>query len=174
MRKAGLLFFLILLLASSQLFAIADELSLATIVSEIGLMKITSVVVPANTVNAFNNTPDFASYTVSGSGTFTNIAYLSTLSNKRSGYFVTISATAMKNGTGSSATYINYTIRCNAVDYTTTGATIPPAVQFLTVSSLSEITASSRPITLIVDATTFNAAVAGSYLGTVTFTFSAQ
>lgn len=174
MKRAGLLVLLVGMFVTTQLFAVADQLNIATEVSEIGLMKITSSVVSANTVTAFNNTPEFFSFAVNGSGQFDNIAYVSTLSNKQSGYYITMSAEAMRNGTGTSATYINYSVLCNSVGYTTTGASVPPAVQLISVSSLLVITASSLPISIVVDPTSFSAAVSGSYIGTVTFTFSAQ
>lgn len=174
MGKRAFVCLLLGMFALLPLFPVADELYIATVVSDIGLMKITSSAVPQNTLTSFYNTPGFSSFAIHGSGTFSNIAYVSTLSNKPAGYSLFMSATPMTNGSGTSATYINYTVRCNSIDYTTNGVTVIPAVQILDVTSLTVITALSLPITIIVLPSSFNAAASGFYLGTVSFTFSAH
>jgi len=69
--------------------------------------------------------------------------------------------------------YIDYTVTVNSVALTTTGSTAVTGVEILNIASLAAIATESHAVALSVDATTFDAAVAGSYTGTVTFTYAA-
>ena len=82
-----------------------------------------------------------------------------------------MTATAMKSTVGSVDAYINYTVAANNKSITTNGATAVAGVKVIEVTSLSGLGVESHLITLTVDATTFNAAVEGSYSGTVTFEY---
>jgi len=102
-------------------------------------------------------------------------AFLSTLSNNRQGYTVTMGATAMTSEVSGQATsYINYTVSANGSSVTTNGATAVPAVTVIDQGPLTGLTAQSHQIALSVDQTSFDAAVQGSYTGTVTFTYTAK
>jgi hypothetical protein len=98
------------------------------------------------------------------------------MSNNRAGYKVTMTATAMKSTLQDQAdAYINYTVTVNSKTITTTDATSNPASQdVITVASLAGLSSQSHAITLSVDQTSFEAAVQGSYTGTVTFTYTAN
>jgi len=98
---------------------------------------------------------------------------MSTISNSRSGYTVDMDATAMVSPGSPAASYIDYTVTVNSISLTTDGATPVAGETVLTVPSLTGITTQSKPITLSIDSTTFDAAVSGSYTGTVTFTYTA-
>ncbi len=84
-EKTCICVFLLGMFALQPLFSVA-ELYIATEVSAIGLMKITFAAVPHNTLTSFNNTPEFSSFAIHGSGTSSNAAYVSTLSNKPADY----------------------------------------------------------------------------------------
>ncbi len=101
------------------------------------------------------------------SGNVTFAAYISTLSNNRSGYSVSMSATPL---TSDGAT-INYTVTVNNVPYAT--KTNTTAVPVLTVSSLSALDAKSLPIAVRVVRSEYDSAVQGTYEGTVTFEYIA-
>jgi len=89
---------------------------------------------------------------------------------------VSMSATAMKGTTTEQANaYINYTVAVNGESIITNNTTSSPtSVVVISVTDLTQLSVESKPIGLTVDSATFNSAVAGSYSGTVTFTFSAK
>ena len=173
MKKTIIATLLILLIASASIFAVADSFNVTTTVGEIGLMKVSSAEITGNTSLAYTNSGDFTELVIENSGAQTFEAYLTTLSNKRSGYEVTMKATPMTSA-ATPTTYIDYTVGCGTGTITTTGATTPAtAVTIIDIASLTELTGASKAITLSVDSATFEAAVSGSYTGTVTFNYTA-
>jgi len=157
--------------------ASTDSFNVETSVAGINQMKLTAAAFPSTgTPTAFTDATAYGgTLSVSTSGTQTFDAYLSTLSNNRKGYSVTMSATALKSSlTDAADAYINYTVSCNNQSVTTTGATATSAVTVVSVSSLSGLASESHQIGLSVDSTSFDAAVEGSYSGTVTFTYTAN
>lgn len=172
MKKTIIAIILILSLSSS-VFAVTDNFTVTTVVAEIGLIKVTTAAIGASTMAAYNGLTDFGSLVITAAGAQTFSAYMTTMSNKRTGYTVTFTATAMASTVSGQTSYINYTVGCNTKSVTTNGvATITP-VTVLTVSTLSAISSSSKAITLTVDPVTFETAASGSYEGNVTFTFTA-
>ncbi len=157
------------------MFAVTDSFDVTTTVADIGKIKVTEATVGSApyTESAFDALDAYGDLAISTSGAQTFTAYMSTISNSRTGYEVTMGATPMKSTVSSVDSYIDYTVTVNSVGLTTTGSTAVSAVTVLDVASLTGIAAQSHAITLSVDATTFDAAVSGSYLGTVTFTFAA-
>ena len=173
MKKTIIATLLILLIASASIFAVADSFNVTTTVGEIGLMKVSKLAIAANTSQAFSDSGDFIELVIENSGEQTFEAYLTTLSNKRSGYEVTMKATPMTSA-ATPTTYIDYTVGCGTGTITTNGAsTSTTPVTIIDVTSLTELTGSSEAITLSVDETTYEAAVSGSYTGTVTFNYTA-
>lgn len=173
MKKTIIAIILILSLSSTSVFAVTDNFTVTTVVAEIGLIKVTTAAIGASTMAAYNGLTDFGSLVVTAAGAQTFSAYMTTMSNKRTGYTVTFTATAMASTVSGQTSYINYTVGCNTKSVTTNGvATITP-VTVLTVSTLSAISSSSKAITLTVDPVTFETAASGSYEGNVTFTFTA-
>jgi hypothetical protein len=174
MKKTILTTLLILAIATTSIFAVTDSFTVTTTVAEIGNMKIvTTSGVPTD--NAFTGLTDFINLPVTSSGDKGTVAYMATISNKRTGYTVTMVATPMTSGTGASTSYIDYTVGCGTQSIVTKGA-LPAVVTGTavdTISSLTVLTGKSLPINLSVDGPTFAAAVSGSYTGTVTFTFTA-
>jgi len=174
MKKTIIATLLILAIATTTLFAVTDNFTVTTTVAERGDMKVSSSAIAGHTPAAYTAAGDFTNLPITTSGTQTVGAYMTTLSNKRTGYIVTMSATAMTSP-GTTASYIDYTVGCGGQSVVTHGsaATTTTGASVDTITSLTGLTGKSLPITLSVDATTFDAAVSGDYTGTVTFTFSA-
>lgn len=170
---------LVLALASFAIFADTDFFEVETKVEGVNMMKIT-----AGQYNPTTPTPEGfegvdafeGPLVINAAGNQTFTAYLSTLSNNRTGYTVSMTATAMKISITSQAdAYINYTVKVNTSPIktlTTNGANSVDPVEVITVTSLTELAVQSHKISLTVDPTTFNSAVEGSYSGTVTFTYT--
>lgn len=173
MRRTLLATLLLLLIASTSLFAVEDSFTVTTGITLIGYMKVSSAAIAANTVTAYTNSGSFDTLGISTSGTQDFSAYMTTLCNNRTGYEVTMTATAMSSTQGSSTTYIDYTVGCGTGSITTNGAAVIEPVTIVDIGTLDVLTGNSEAITLSVDADTFNAAVAGDYAGTVTFSFNA-
>ena len=176
MKKAFIATLLILIIASASIFAATDtdSFNVTTTIAEIGKVKVSAAAIDGNTLAKYTDSGDVSTFAVSSSGNQTTfVAYLTTLSNKRTGYKVTMNATAMKSGTGSSASYINYTVGCDGVvgTLTTNGATTLTALEVLNIGTLDKLTGLSKALSLSIDATTFESAVSGDYTGTVTFNF---
>ncbi len=174
MKKTILTTLLIMAIATTSIFAVTDSFTVTTTIAEIGSIKIvTSSTVPTDSL--FTGLGDFTNLPVTSSGNKGTVAYMATISNKRTGYKVTMAATPMINGAGASASYINYTVGCGGQSVVTNGAAASTVTgtSVYTVSTLTTLTGNSIPITLSVDATTFATAVSGAHTGTVTFTFTA-
>ena len=169
---------LVIALSTAAAFAVDPaSFQVQTAVSGINKMKITAAAFPSNgTPSTFDSAAAFAGpLTVTTSGAQTFSAYLSTMSNNRVGYKVTMSATAMTSAVTDQATaYINYTVGVNSKSLTTAGATVVSSVEVINVASLAGLASQSHPISLSVDQASFDAAVEGSYSGTVTFTYTAN
>ncbi|MFA5446871.1 MAG: hypothetical protein WC233_01180 [Sphaerochaeta sp.] len=154
-----------------------SSFDITTNVQGINKMKITASEFTGTAPGQFDDAEAFAeSLAISTSGTQEFSAWLSTMSNNRSGYKVTMTATAMKSTIAEKAdSYINYTVTVNSKAITTNdgGASTPVSQDVITVTSLTGLAKQSHQITLSVDQTSFEAAVEGSYSGTVTFTYTA-
>lgn len=173
MKKTFITILLVILFVAAPMFAVTDSFNVTTTVADVGLIKVTEAASTVATVTAFNALTAYGDLAISTSGSQTFDAYMSTLSNSRSGYTVTMDATSMVS-TGSPAnSYIDYTVTVNSVGLTTTGATPVAGVTILTVASLAAIATETHAVSLSIDSTTFDAAVSGSYSGTVTFTYAA-
>jgi len=176
MKKTIIATLLILAIATTTIFAtpVTDNFTVTTTIAEIGNMKIvTTGTVPTD--NIFTGLTEFSTLPITSSGSQGTVAYMATISNKRTGYIVTMAATPMTSTVGTATSYIDYTVGCGTQSIVTKGAlaAVVTGTAVDTVTSLTAITGKSLPITLSVDATTFAAAVSGAYTGTVTFTFSA-
>ena len=180
MKKNIIAVLLVIALSTVFIFAAtnppATSFDVSTNVSGINKMKITAAAFPANgNPSSFDSAAAFAGplgITASGPKTFS--AFLSTMSNNRVGYKVTMGATAMSSTVSSATAYINYTVSVNNKSLTTNNGTTVAPVEVITVASLTGLASQSHQIALSVDATSFDAAVEGSYTGTVTFTYTAN
>jgi len=173
MKKIIIATLLILATATTSIFAVTDSFTVTTTVVEMGLIKITNAAIGSSTLAAYNALTDYDNLIVTAAGTQNFTAYMTTLSNKRTGYNVKMTATAMTSTVGTTA-YINYTVGANGASVTTNGSAVITPVTVINVTTLTAINGDSKPITLSVDATSFNAAVSGTYVGNVTFTFTAN
>ena len=167
----------ILVLALTSLAALnaVDSFDVDTEVEGVKKMKITAAHNTSTDPDAIETAAAFGSRTVQSAEEQDFSAWLSIMSNNRAGYTVSMSATAMKGTTTELANaYSNYTVTVNGASITTDNTTSSPEpVVVISVSDLSQLSVESNEISLSVDRATFNSAVAGSYSGTVTFTFSA-
>lgn len=174
MRKHGIAFVIAILLTSFQLFSATEDFTISSMVNEVGLMKVSSSAVTADTLVAFNDSGDLTTYEVLAGGNQTSFqAYLTTISNKRAGYSVAMTATAMESTESGKTAYINYSVTCNGIKVTTNNAKVIASKTVVTKTNITGLTALSWPIILKVTANSYNKAVAGTYVGTVTFTFTA-
>lgn len=178
MKKNIIAALLILVLASFGVYA-ADpspsSFDVTTTVAGINLMKLTTAEFTQTSPGQFASATAYTGpLTISTYGSQTFSAWLSTMSNSRSGYKVTMTATAMKSSVQDQAdAYINYTVTVNTKSITTNNASSTPAsVDVITVTSLTGLAKQSHQIALTVDQTSFEAALEGSYSGTVTFTYT--
>lgn len=174
MKKRCIVTLLVLIIASSSIFAVKDTFDVTTTIGEIGLMKVSESAIRKSTAQGYADTGLFGDLTVKSSGTQNFTAYLTTLSNKRTGFEVTMEATPMTSTIVSNTSHINYTVSCNGRSVTTTMASDNAPVSVVKVESLHRLTGSSHAIALSVDGPTFDTAVSGSYTGKVTFTYKAK
>jgi hypothetical protein len=181
--KKNLIALLVIALVSVGLFAV-DPTAGFDVTASVGAtneIKVTKIAV--TTAAAFDLATNAfgSSHTVTAGGPQTGLAaYVSTKSNNRGGYTISMSATSMKSGAqGETPAYINYTVSVTAGSEvssitTTSGTTAASKTDFITVSSLNALTVQSYLIELSVNATEFTNAVEGEYSGNITFTFSAK
>lgn len=176
MRRTYIATLLILILAWTPIFAdpVEDCFTVETEVSLIGYMKVSSSAIGGHTLTAYNNSGEFTTLPITTSGDQEFSAYMTTLCNCRTGFKVFMTATAMTSGEEGSTSYINYTVGCNNKSLTTNGSAIITPIRVIRKNKLTKLTGLSKRISLSVDAATFDAAVAGEYTGTVTFTFAAN
>lgn len=178
MKKSLLVITLFILLATTPIFAATtDSFTVTANVTGIDVMKIATATYSGTTLATFNALTSFTSHTITGGGNQTSLnAWLTTLSNNRAGFKVTMKAEAMKSAvTGQGTAYINYTVTCNGKSVTTNNGTAVSAQDpVVTYNSLSQVTSTSNKISLSVNQTDFDKALAGSYTGTVTFTYTAN
>jgi hypothetical protein len=186
MKKNLVALLLVLAVVSVGVFAAPTNpdpasFNVTTTVTGINLMKITKAQYNPSNPNPTNFGSAEAyggTHSVSAGGTQVINAWISTLSNSRKGYKVTMGATAMKSSLeGASDTYINYTVKVdnnNDKKITTNNATLVTPVTVIQHDSLQGPTATSLQISLEVNEGEFNTAVEGVYTGTVTFTYSAN
>ena len=184
------LLFLVLFLAMTAALIFAgnpapSKFDVETEIKGINLMKITVEKLPIDINSAdFHNAETFTGPVIIDSDGFTEPfeAYLSTLSNNRKGYTVTMKATAMKSTINDIDAYIDYSVYCGnphsnfkPPHITTNGPTSDPLeVEVITVDNLSKLEARSENIFIHVNYASFDAAVEGHYRGTVTFTYKAN
>ena len=177
-KKVAIALAITLILSVGLLFAgnpAPASFNVTTIVEGINKLKVTTTDVTDNPAQ-FDAADVFTSLSITSAGEQTFDAYLSTLSNNRQGYKVTMTATAMFSvgGFGELSSYINYTVSANGASVTTNGSTAVPAINVIDESMIFDLTSLSYKISLSVDQASFDSAVQGSYTGTVTFNYTAN
>ncbi len=187
MKKILSLLLLLSIIFSSGVFA-ADpspaSFDITTNVTGVNLMKFTSIAVAtkeafedsSNDWTTIDNTVVAGSTALPVDNTFHDIAYISTMSNDRNGFTVSMSASAMKSTTSGGSAYINYSVAIDDDNIATTnGATNNAEIaEVISNGSLSTLKVQSAKISIKVDKAGFDAAVQGEYSGEVTFTFTSN
>ncbi len=187
MKKILSLLLLLSIIFSSGVFA-ADpspaSFDITTSVGSINQMKFTNIAVETKAAfeNSSNDWTTIDNTVVAGSGalpvdnTFHDIAYISTMSNDRNGFTVSMSASAMESTTSGGSAYINYSVAIDDDNIATTnGATSNAEIaEVISNGSLSTLKVQSAKISIKVDKAGFDAAVQGEYTGEVTFTFTSN
>lgn len=151
-----------------------------TTISPVNNMKITNAEVDVSTYhnpnNDFKGTVVIASsgegQNMDASGNVAFSAYISTLSNNRKGYSVMMSATPLTSTSESFTATINYTVSSGGASFFT--KTDTNAVEVIEVTNLTELDTESLPISVAVERNEYDSAVAGTYVGTITFEYIAS
>jgi hypothetical protein len=164
------------IIASFGLFAAAPspaELNLSTSISGVNLMKLTEATFnpsPAS-VSAFNTaTANAPTETVSSAADTGTIAYLSILTNKRTGFTVTMVADALASATEGNDYSINYVVTAGSATYDTSDAS---GTNTITVNSgITGLKAFSYAVSVDLNDSEYDAALEDTYTGTVTFTYA--
>ena len=175
--KKILLALLILIITTSGLFAATtDNFTVTTVVGTVDLMTISTAKYTGTTVDTFDDLAAFTTLPISDGGVQTVNAWLSTLSNNRAGFNVTMKASAMKSSiSGQADAFINYSVSCNTASVTTNNAAVVAATNpVVSFSELTAVTSTSNKIALTVNQADFDKALSGSYTGIVTFTYTAN
>lgn len=180
--KKTLITLLIISLFSLGLFAAnpgPSSFDVKTTVSSINLMRLTTVKNVETAESAFIDTDTYPTFTgpvnVSTYGKYIGdtAIWISTLSNSRVGYTVTMSATAMTSPVeGSNTATIHYSVEANNKTVDTKNNPDSEIIIDTLTGGLAGVAAESHEITLTVDQQSFEAAVEGTYTGTVTFTWA--
>ncbi len=184
--KKNLIAILIIALVSVGLFAddpvtpatATDSFTVTTSIGGINNMKVTTTAVGTDD-KTFDDLSDFSTYEIEDADDLnpsTAIAYLSTQTNNRNGYKISLTVTAMKSTpTSGAVSYINYTIFLagDTDGQTTANGTAKTKSDVIQQGALTKLTEKSYPIKITVDADEYAAAVEGTYTGTVTFNYTA-
>lgn len=123
-------------------------------------MKFSTSTISTSNSQAYTDTDVFSNLPITNSRVQNFSAYLNVLANKRSGYEVTMAATAMTSViSGQENSYINYSVSLvsdSSKIITTDGATATSAITVMDVNSLTALTGASEKLALSVDSTTFS------------------
>ena len=172
---------LILIFLGVGLFA-ADPTANFDVVTQVASssdMKITATLftVAGATRSLFNAAPAAnSSVTVTTVGSLVSLpAFLTTISNNRKGYSVSMSAKAMANAEKDN--YINYTVTCGGASVTTTDGDTPIASTLKVVDKaapVKKLEATSNQVKITINQTDYEKAGSGDYTGTIYFTFTSK
>jgi len=176
MKKILLLAALILLTTTYSLFsATTDNFVVTTEVGKVDLMTVSKTLYTGTTVASFEALIPFTTLAINSGGAQTFNAWLSTLSNNRAGFKVSLQASAMKSTIGQADAFINYTVSCGGASVlTSNAATVTSTGYVVAFPGLTTVTKTSSKISLTINQTDFDKAVSGSYIGTVTFVYEAN
>ena len=179
MKKNIIALLSITLIASFGLFAATlptpAQLNLSTTISGVNLMKLTTDQFNPGTpsIALFDSaTANEATEVVSNAADTGTIAYLSILTNKRTGFTVTMTAEALDSATVGNNFLINYVVTAGTASYDTSDGT---GTNTITVNSgITGLTAFSYPVSVDLNDAEYDAALEDTYSGTVTFTYTAN
>jgi hypothetical protein len=176
MKKKITAILLVAIIASFGLFATAPspaDLNLSTTISGINLMKLTEATFnpsPAS-VSAFNTaTANATTETVSSAADTGTIAYLSILTNKRTGFTVTMVADALASETVDNNYSINYVVTAGTATYDTSDGSGTNTI--IVNSDITGLKAFSYAVSVDLNDAEYDAALEDTYKGAVTFTYT--
>lgn len=156
---------------TASLFATPDaSLNLSAKISGVNMMKLTASSFTPNipSIEAFNSAAaNDDEEVITSSKEVEDIAWLSILTNKRTGFSIYISATQLENAEKDYK--IDYKISMNK---TYMYASKPTSLPFVDVKSgITGLSAFSYPISIDINDAQYAAALEDTYKGTVTFTY---
>jgi hypothetical protein len=180
MKKSIVTALLVAAFAASSLFAMGPgasstttdssaELNLSTTIAGINEMKLT--VSEVTTSDFATATANGETETVSLDTDGNTLAYLSVMTNNRTGFTVGIGATALASETEGNDYVINYTLSCGD------SASIDTSTQSkasVSKDSIDELSAFSYAVSVDLDDDEYNAALEDDYTATVTFSYTAD
>ena len=175
MKKNIVALLIVALVASASLFAVPDaSLNLTTTITGINNMALTASELTTSTVAAYDTAADsiVASKTITNSGSTGTIAYLSVLTNRRTGFEVTISAAPLASSTVGNSYEINYVVNAGTASFDTSAAT--NSSNKLTGPVIAGLQAYSYPVSVNVNPAEYAAALEDTYTAAVTFTYTAK
>jgi hypothetical protein len=178
MKKSITAILIVAIIATASLFATTApspaDLNLKTQISGINMMKLTKNIFspsPAS-VSTFNSAEANETLEEVSSSTNTGtIAYLSILTNKRTGFTVTMSAAALTPATDGNTFSIDYVVTASSATYDTAAET-NTSNTIVVNSGITGLSAFSYPVSVDLDDTDYDAALEDTYTGTVTFTYT--
>jgi hypothetical protein len=182
--KKTIAILLVLVIGMAGVFAATADLNLITTVFEFSELKITESDTPIEWNSWANATDGNFSSTYTGTAnesrkeidpyitTAQNVGYLNTRTNRRGGYNVTVSATALTSTEGTTVQDINYEIYN---DTTATAVyivgTTPSAATFVSEGVGQGMRSKQTPISVKL-LTTGDDLSSGTYTGDITFTYT--
>lgn len=177
MKKNIIAALLIAIVATVGLFAAGPapaELNLKTSISGLNKMKLTKAeYAPATTsVSSFDQAEaNEATEEVASAADTGTIAWLSILTNKRTGFTVSMTATSLTSDTEGNNFSIDYVVTAENASYDTAAST--NSGNAITVSSgITGLSAFSYPVSVDLDDTDYDAALEDTYTGTITFSYT--
>ncbi len=174
MKKNIVAVLLVITLSTAALFADPVSFDVSTQVAGLNYLAITDAEFTGTTMGAWNTF--MPANTVEGAVPITTspLAYVNVVNNKRAGVAVYVKADKMEANTSGNNYKIDYSVTVNGATYST--ATSTANVMFVTAAqsaATSGLFLESYPVTAAVVQTSFDNAPEDTYVGTITFTFSA-
>jgi hypothetical protein len=173
MKKSIIVSLLVAILASVSAFAsVADEtsatLDLSTTIDGINEMKLTTSEVTTSGFYDAESNGDTETVSLDTDGS--TLAYLSVLTNNRTGFTVGIGASALASDTEGNEYVINYTLSCGDASIDTSTESEASVSE----DSVDKLSAFSYAVSVDLDDDEYNAALEDEYTATVTFSYTAD
>lgn len=174
MKKNIIAVLLVIALSTAALFADPVSFDVSTQVAGLNYLAITDAEFTGTTMGAWNTF--MPANTVEGPVAITTspLAYVNVVNNRKNGVDVYFKADKMNAQTSGNTYKIDYSVLVNGKTYNT--ATSTANEKFLTTAdtaATSGLFFGSYPVTATVVQTSFDNAPEDTYIGTITFTFSA-
>jgi hypothetical protein len=180
MKKTIITLLVVALVASASIFATVNpadvSLNLNTTINGINKMALTNAALSTSTEAAYGTNAATAnlvtSKTITSSGTTGTIAYLNILTNKRTGFKVTIDAAPLASSTSGNSYKINYVLTAGTATYDTSATS--NSTNVITGGTITGLKAYSYAVSAVINSTEYAAALEDTYSANVKFTYAAQ